>query len=625
VDGEGAPMPTPYHQRRDIWYVSQLVWRTGKIAYLRFLSGGGSLFMAAAIAFYSLICLGPLGILMASLLRELLGSGSGWYQLLSEFIHHVSGEAADQIMGQLDELLTSPPSFASSTGGRLPQLLGLGALVWAGLRLFDIIQLSLTTVWPGRRHRHFVLRKLISLAMMAVAGVLLAGFIFLHATANALTGWLARFPGVDQSLLASSPGVNTFALGLALSGSAYLLLYKFMPVQRVSLSAAFVGAALAALIWQALSPIFTSFIRFSLQINPIYGNLSGVVIFGMWSFMGAQVMLLGAHVAAAYQHVVVDRRTRGEDRALIDASWRRSLHYQRKVDEETEDLLAELQLDHPPQRPAPAAGEGEQINGIILAGGRLSATFAEAVGAEHKGLVPLAGRPSIEHLVTALRGLPQLKRLVVVGDKAAYVYLVNRGEVDAVIEESADLTANLVQALRFFADDCRLLLVTTDTPLVTTAGLQAFLAGCDPTADLCFPLTHQPLPWRRRHRRWIFLPLREGGYSHTCNILFDPRLILQSQDFVERFLANHKDYWGGAATSGAGFLLRSLLSWRLPLMRYRRTDIIHLITHLTGARQAQGIDITDLTMVMDLQHPDEIAIFEQYLQNQPCPHRLPIP
>jgi len=39
-------------------------WRVLCIAYLRFSFGGG-LFMAAAIAFFSLICLAPLGILLA--------------------------------------------------------------------------------------------------------------------------------------------------------------------------------------------------------------------------------------------------------------------------------------------------------------------------------------------------------------------------------------------------------------------------------------------------------------------------------------------------------------------------------------------------------------------------------
>jgi membrane protein len=609
-------MPIRYSQRRDIWYVTQLVWRTCKIAYLRFLSGGGSLFMAAAIAFYSLICLGPLGILMAGLMRELLGSGSGWYQMLYDFIHNVAGDAADQVMGQLDEMLTSPPAFAGGAGGMLTQIVGLGALVWAGLRLFDIVQLSLTAVWPGRRHRHFVLRKLISLGMMAVAGVLLAGFVFIHATSNALTGWLARFPGVDHSHLTLSPALSTFAIGLVLSGIAYLLLYKFMPVQRVTLQAALVGAVLAALLWQGLSPIFTAFIRFSLQINPIYGNLSGVVIFGMWSFMGAQVMLLGAHVAAAYQHVVVHRRPRGEDEALIDASWRRSLQYSRNVDEEAEGILAELELDRPPRHEERGKGETELVNGVLLAGGRLSQAFAEAVGTEHKGLLALAGQACVDHVVSALRGLPQIQRLVVVGDKAAYVYLATSGRVDAVIEESADITANLIHALRFFGEDRRLLLVTADTPLVTTDALRTFLTQCDPEADLCYPIS-RPQPGRRHHhRRWVFLPLREGGLIHTCNILCDPRLILQNQDFVERFLATRKDFWGAAASLGAGFLLRSLLSWRLPFLRYSSEDSMHLITHLTGARQAQGIEVADFSMFMDLHRAGEVEEFERVLRER---------
>jgi len=277
-------------------------WRVGRLAYVRLFLHRGPL-MAAAIAFYSVVCLGPLAILVGAALQLAYGPGTDAYRHIQTAVAELGGAAAQQIMPQIDNLLANP--FPHATG-----LVSLLAVLWAGHRLFETLESSLTSIWPGQVLRHFLVRKLVVLAMMAAAGLLLACLIFANTALASLRAWLQAHPDLPPQILDVVVRYRPrFLLGYAfgLSVVAYLLLYKFIPVQRVPMSAALVGALGAALLWQAGSPVFTYVIRRSHEHSVIYGGLAGVVAFELWILLGAQILLFGAHLAAAYEHVFIRR------------------------------------------------------------------------------------------------------------------------------------------------------------------------------------------------------------------------------------------------------------------------------------------------------------------------------
>lgn len=226
-------------------------------------------------------------------------------------------EAADHIMPQVDGLLHNPDTYVAS-------LASIGALIWAGRRLFETVERSLSEIWPGKVLRGYFTRKLVTFSMMLVAGLLLAGFMLFNALLAAAQSWLQQFLEIPATFLSQARPHFLLAYQFVLSCVAFGLMYKFMPVQHVPTKVALVGAAVAAVLWQAGSPLFTYMIgRFHRQ-GTIYGGLTGVVIFSLWAFLGAQVLLFGAHFAAAYEHVFVKRRRDEEDDTLIGFSQRRA-------------------------------------------------------------------------------------------------------------------------------------------------------------------------------------------------------------------------------------------------------------------------------------------------------------
>ena len=284
-------------------------WRVLRLAYLRFGFSVASL-MAAAIAFYSLLCLGPLGLLLAALLQSIFGKGGDSYRWLQITIRELGGQAAGQLMAQLDTTLSDPGAYVASAAG-------LVLLIWAGLRLFEVIERSLTEVWPGRVLRGYVGRKLVALLAMAVGGALICGVVALNAMLVVAEAHLRQIAAYQPAALPFIRPSLRLLVEFPASLLAFTLMYKFMPVQRVPFRVALAGGVFSAVVWHVISPIFTYSLAWSARTQYVYGGLAQVVTFSLWAFLGARLLLAGAYFAAAYQHVFHHRHDPSEDADFI--------------------------------------------------------------------------------------------------------------------------------------------------------------------------------------------------------------------------------------------------------------------------------------------------------------------
>jgi membrane protein len=289
--------------------LAHLWWRVARVGYLRFGFTRAPL-VAAAVAFYSVTCLAPLGLLLSVALQRLLGPGGQSHEWLRQTLEDIGGDAAAGLLPQMDQLLTNPESVAAS-------LLSLAMLLWAAHRLFDTLERALTGVWPGGLYRGIIHRKLVAFATMALACLALAALVLLEAALAALAARLQQaVPGLPaQALHALRPRL-VGAIGFLLAVLAFFLLYKTLPVQRVPWRVALVGALSAGALWLALMPVFRLMMTHSFRGGAFYGGLAGVVTFSLWAFLVAEVLLLGAHMAVAYEHVFLAHRPQEEDDAF---------------------------------------------------------------------------------------------------------------------------------------------------------------------------------------------------------------------------------------------------------------------------------------------------------------------
>jgi membrane protein len=293
---------------KSVSHLGRCWWRTFWVAYQRFGYGAGYI-LAAALAFYAVICLGPLGILLAWTMQLVLGSQGEAYAQIQALLDQMGEVPAERIMNLLNDLLQNPDSYVAG-------VVSLVALLWAGHRLFETVERSLTEVWPGKQLRGILGRKLMALGMMLVSGLMLGLLLLLEFVLSAVRGWLAQFDNqLTTEILPDLPLL--VVVQIAVGAFAYFLLYKYVPVQRVPNRVAFVGGLFSALAWHAITPVFSFAISRSQQYDLIYGGLTGVVIFALWAFWGGWVLLFGAHFAAAYQHVFARQRPPETDQNFV--------------------------------------------------------------------------------------------------------------------------------------------------------------------------------------------------------------------------------------------------------------------------------------------------------------------
>lgn len=254
------------------------------------------LLLAAAIAYYALLALVPLVILLLVVLSQVINEAQ-LLDLLHRYLEQLVPGESDLILNQVAQFL----------GQR--RVLGwamAGTLMFFSATAFGVLENAMMIIFA---HRHAVHRRywLISLLLPYLA-VLLLGFGLLTMTLligllQGLTAGEIRLFGGQWSL----SGLQTLALytvGLLSQIGALTLIYQLMPVGRLPWRHALIGGVIAGLLWEGVRAGLVWYLANLSAVNVVYGSLAGVVIVLMTLDAIGIIILLGAQVIAEYERLL---------------------------------------------------------------------------------------------------------------------------------------------------------------------------------------------------------------------------------------------------------------------------------------------------------------------------------
>lgn len=217
-----------------------------------------------------------------------------------------------------------------------------------------------------------------------------------------------------------------------------------------------------------------------------------------------------------------------------------------------------------------------RLDVVLPAGGRIEGEFAAAAGAEVKALVELGGECVLEHTLRALREVPRVGRMVVVGPEEVRSHPCSQ-LADAVLPEGASGPENILSGLEWLRQESaggradRALVVATDLPFLSRPSLEAFLEACPPEADICVPVTE-----RREFEAHFpgleeeYVRLRDGEWSTGCVFLVNPQYLVEGRQHFERIFRARKSQVGMGLLLGPVFVARFLLGrLSVPLIQER--------------------------------------------------------
>lgn len=251
--------------------------------------------LAATIAFYAFFSLFPLLALMiyaASLLIPTAHMGTLVSQMLQPYFPSVA--MANYL---------SPLNLARlSNIGEQVGLLSVLTLSWSATSGFIAVQQAMDVIWETSEQRSYIGRRLVGFAMLIV--------LLLLAVGSALATSLA--PVMQRGLAARAALAPLFQAIGAVSRVVFpvslffgcLVFYRYLPKRNTSWLYLLTGAFIAALSLDFARILFVSYASHLSSYEVVYGSLTAVMLLVIWIYIASLLMLFGAEVAAALEHVL---------------------------------------------------------------------------------------------------------------------------------------------------------------------------------------------------------------------------------------------------------------------------------------------------------------------------------
>ena len=248
---------------------------------------------AASIAYYSLVSLFPLFLLAFALLGQVARDSEDRNAVL-QFVLRYFPANFEFITAQLDAFRGSTLTFGVA---------GTIVLVWGVLGVFGAITTAVNYAWGVKSQQNFWKHKLTSFLMLIVAGLLLLiALVLVSASQIVGASWfseiLARFPA-----LAVLRGLTVRSATTVLFVVVVAFIYYFVPNVEVRFRDVWPGAIVTGLLSKGALSAFSWYVRDMTRFTLVNGSIAAVVVFLLWVYLQAVILLYGVEFTVAYAHL----------------------------------------------------------------------------------------------------------------------------------------------------------------------------------------------------------------------------------------------------------------------------------------------------------------------------------
>lgn len=247
-------------------------------------------FQAVALSFFSTMSVVPF-IAIAFAVTD----GFGLADKLKEFLYGYfenSQETIDMVLGFAQNIIDTAQTSAM---GLVSALLFVWIVIWMMLSVERVFN----NVWKVQKSRNLIKRLTVIIAMLFLSPfimiVFFAGsFVYSH---------LLEYAGLDVEELTVFKTILTWLLFGAVATFTFSAMYKFIPNADVKYGKALRASVPAAIAFTLIQYMYLETQVFVTRLNAIYGAFAAVPLFMIWLNIGWYVILIGAELSYAFQHV----------------------------------------------------------------------------------------------------------------------------------------------------------------------------------------------------------------------------------------------------------------------------------------------------------------------------------
>ena len=280
--------------RAEIRLTALAIWRGSIGVY-----NSDDLTFASSIAYYALLSLFPFFLLVFAIIGNVTNNEAERQAVLN-FVLRYFPRQFDFVTEQLTAMQQAQVRLG---------VLGSILMIWAAMGVFGAITSAVNHAFGVERQPSYFKHKLISFVMLALSSLLLLFGLMAYSAIGVVSArWFAGvLEGSPQFLVLQSFAIrwSTTLLFIFVVG----LVFYFVPNAKVRFRDVWVGAVLTGLLWRAALAGFSAYVRDLTRFQNIHGQIGAVVVFLLWVYISAVILLYGVEVTAAYARL---RRHRPE-------------------------------------------------------------------------------------------------------------------------------------------------------------------------------------------------------------------------------------------------------------------------------------------------------------------------
>jgi membrane protein len=249
--------------------------------------------MGAALAFYTILSLAPLLIIMITIAGWVLGQNNVSSQLMAQIQGLVGTEGAKAI----EEMLKSA---GNSKKGVIANALGIATLLFGASSVLGELRRALNRIWKVSQREKEGVPEILKKQSRLFGLVLGCGFLLLASLV--VSAALAAVGKFMQSALPFPAFVFeaiTFLVSLAVITGIFAALFRYIPEVNVAWSDVWVGAAVTSLLFTVGKSLIALYLG-KAAIGSTFGAAGSLVVVLVWVYYSSQIVFFGAEFTQVY-------------------------------------------------------------------------------------------------------------------------------------------------------------------------------------------------------------------------------------------------------------------------------------------------------------------------------------
>ena len=245
--------------------------------------------LSASLAYYTLFSIGPLLLLLLSLVSIFYGQEATEGKVFYQLNGLLGADAAKQVQEIIKNI-----SLSGQTNFSL--IVSIITLVIGATSIFIEIQDSLNMIWkikakPKKGWLQFLKNRLISSSLIISLGFLMLITLVVNGVIEAMVGWLGNYftGGISAVLLIVLNLIVTFIVVTLL----FAILFKFLPDAKIQWKHVRTGALFTAILFMIGRYLIGLYITYTATAST-YGAAGSVIVILVWVYYSAVILYLGA-------------------------------------------------------------------------------------------------------------------------------------------------------------------------------------------------------------------------------------------------------------------------------------------------------------------------------------------